>query len=51
MSDEVALALISLVSTVVTILARRVHQNTMAMTGLSDKFETLLRALSGESAK
>jgi len=43
-SDEVALALISLVSTVVTILARRVHQNTVAVSVLTGRVEALRRA-------
>lgn len=51
MSDEVALALISLVSTVITVLARRVHQNTVAVTVMTAKFETLLNALAEGSAK
>lgn len=58
MSDEVAIQLISLASTIVTgasaaltVLARRVHQNTIAVTAMSAKFDTLLKALAGESTK
>lgn len=46
MSDEVALALLSLVSTAVTVLARRVHQSTIAVTVMTAKFDEILRVLS-----
>lgn len=51
MSDEVALALLSLVSTAVTVLARRVHQNTVAVATMTGKFDTILRVLANGVAK
>lgn len=58
MSDEVAIALIGLLSSIVTgisaavtVLARRVNQNTAVLTAFSAKVDTLIKALAEESAK
>lgn len=58
MSDEVAIQLISLASTVVTgisaavtVLARRVSQNTVAVAAMSAKLDTLIEALAKGSTK
>lgn len=58
MSDEVAIQLISLASTIVTgisaavtVLARRVSQNTVAVTAMSGKLDTLIKALAEGQAK
>lgn len=58
MSDEVAIQVISLASTIVTgisaavtVLARRVSQNTVAVTAMSAKLDTLIKALAEGQAK
>lgn len=58
MSDEVAIQVISLASTIVTgisaavtVLARRVAQNTAAVTTMSAKLDTLIKALAEGPAK
>lgn len=55
MSDEVAIALIGLlssmltgVSAALTVLARRVHQNTVAVTAVSERMTALLVAITGK---
>ena len=58
MSDEVAIALIGLLSSIVTgisaavtVLARRVKQNTVVLTAFSAKVDTLIKAVAEDLAK
>lgn len=58
MSDEVAIALIGLLSSIVTgisaavtVLARRVNQNTVVITAFSAKVDTLIKAVAEDLAK
>lgn len=58
MSDEVAIALIGLLSSIVTgisaavtVLARRVNQNTVVLTAFSAKVDTLIKAVAEDLAK
>ena len=58
MSDEVAIAMIGLLSSIVTgisaavtVLARRVNQNTVVLTAFSAKVDTLIKAVAEDLAK
>jgi hypothetical protein len=58
MSDEVAIALIGLLSSIVTgisaavtVLARRVNQNTVVLTAFSAKVDALIKAVAEDLAK
>lgn len=58
MSDEVAIALIGLLSSIVTgisaavtVLARRVNQNTVVLTAFSAKVDVLIKAVAEDLAK
>ena len=58
MSDEVAIAMIGLLSSIVTgisaavtVLARRVNQNIVVLTAFSAKVDTLIKAVAEDLAK